>query len=65
MIKHDVSPVTVVTTCTRCPWWSAFSFSMDEAEQREIDHNVGIHEMNYSRASDAVRKRHQRARHAV
>lgn len=65
MIKHDVTPVTVVTTCTRCPWWSSLSFSPDEAGQREISHNMDIHGMNWSRASDAVRKRQERARHAV
>lgn len=65
MIRHDISSLTVVTTCTRCTWWSALSFSVDEADRCEINHNMKIHEMNYSRASDAVRKRDLRARHAV
>ncbi len=65
MIKHDRGEVSVVTSCTRCPHWRAFSWGMKEAERREIAHNMLVHEMNYSRASDAVRKRRERARHAV
>lgn len=63
MIKHDVSDRSVVTTCTRCPHWSAFSFDVDEAERREVNHNMVVHEMNRSRASDAIRQR--KVRHAV
>lgn len=68
MIKHDVGDKSVVTTCTKCPFWRSFSWGMDEAERREIAHNMLVHEMNRSRASDAVRQRHARAarsRHAV
>lgn len=68
MIKHDISDRSVVTTCTHCPFWASFSFDIDEAERREINHNMVIHDMNRSRASDAVRQRRnrrERARHAV
>lgn len=61
MIKHDRGDVSVVTSCTKCPHWKAFSWGMEEAERREIAHNMLVHEMNRSRASDAVRKRRERA----
>lgn len=64
MIKHDISDRSVVTTCTRCPFWASFSFDLEEAERREINHNMLVHEMSRSRASDAVRMRARRARHA-
>ena len=64
-IKHDISDRSVVTTCTRCPFWASFSFDLDEAERREVNHNLQVHEMKAKAASAAVKKRHQRARHAA
>lgn len=69
MIKHDISDRSVVTTCTKCPYWASFSFDVEEAEKREVNHNMLVHEMTRARASDAIRQRHLRAatrrRHAV
>lgn len=65
MIRHDQSDVSVVTTCTDCPWWSRFSFTLAEAEAAEVAHNMLVHGMEPSRASAAARIRHRRARHAV
>lgn len=65
MIKHDISDRSVVTTCTQCPYWASFSFDIDEAERREINHNMSVHGMDSRAAKAAAKKRHQRARHAA
>jgi hypothetical protein len=64
MIRHDKTSISVVTTCTKCAHWSAFSFSLAEAEEREINHNMLFHNMERSVASQAVWKRRQRRRRA-
>ena len=65
-IKHDISPVSVVTTCTECEWWHAFSFTHDEARRRGASHQIGVHGWKPSRAHEAERKAAtRRERHAV
>ena len=56
MIKQDRSPVSVVTTCTDCEHWYAFSFDLDEARRRGANHLVLVHEVEPARALEATRK---------
>jgi hypothetical protein len=66
MIKHDISPVSVVTTCTECPHWQAFSFDLEEADRRRANHLIAVHGVEPARALEASRKRAtRRSRHAV
>lgn len=66
MIKQDRSRVSVVTTCTDCPHWQAFSFDLDEARRRAANHLILVHETEQARALEATRKAAtRRKRHAV
>ena len=66
MIKHDRTPVSVVTTCTECDHWRPFSFTLDEARQRAANHLVIAHNVEPARAHEAIRKAAtRRERHAV
>lgn len=65
MIKHDRSDVSIVTTCTECPWWFAFNFDRDKADASGTNHKINVHGFPESRALDTVRARARRARHAV
>jgi hypothetical protein len=63
MINHDRSPVSVVTTCTECPYWQSFSFDLEEASRRGANHLSVVHDVQPSRAAEPNRKR--AARHAA
>ena len=66
MIKQDRSPVSVVTTCTDCEHWQAFSFDLDEARRRGANHLVLVHDVEPARALEATRKAAtRRERHAA
>lgn len=56
MIQQDRTPVSVVTTCTECPHWQAFSFDLDEARTRAANHLIVVHEVEPARAHEPVRK---------
>lgn len=66
MIQHDISPVSVVTTCAACPHTSLFSFTRDEARERAANHLENVHGVEPARAREAARKAAtRRARHAA
>lgn len=65
MIRHDRSAVSIVTTCTECPYWFAFNFDRDLAEESAIRHKINGHDVPEGRARDTARKRAARSRHAV
>lgn len=66
MIRHDVSPLSVVTTCSRCPHWSAFAFSLDDARERGIEHKINVHDVAPARARfDAMRQATRRGSRAT
>lgn len=56
-ITHDRSPVSVVTTCSECPFWTAFSFTLEEANNRAANHKILVHGIEPGRAHEANRKR--------
>ena len=65
MIKQDRSPVSVVTTCTDCPHWQAFSFDLDEARRRAGNHLILVHDVEPSTANDATRLAETRRQRAL
>ena len=65
MIKQDRSPVSVVTTCTDCPHWQAFSFDLDEARRRAANHMILVHDFEPSTANDATRLAETRRQRAL
>ena len=65
MIKHDRSDVSIVTTCTDCPWWFAFNFDTDLADEAAIRHKINVHDQPEAKARNAARERARRARHAA
>lgn len=68
-ITHDRSPVSVVTTCDECPYWIAFSFNLEEANNRAATHKMLVHDIEPSRANEANRiratRRERRAMQSV
>lgn len=64
-IRHDRSAVSIVTTCSRCPHWYAFSFDIADADERAAQHKINVHDVPESRARKLARDRADRARHAV
>lgn len=56
MMKIDSTKVSVVVTCDRCPWWSAFAWTRDEAWIVAARHEERTHPGD-KQARDAVRKR--------
>ncbi len=56
-ITHDRSPVSVVTFCDECPYWRAFSFTLEEANQRAANHKITVHDIEPARANEPNRKR--------
>ena len=65
MIKQDRSPVSVVTTCTDCPRWQAFSFDLDEARRRAANHMILVHDVEPSTANEATRLAETRRQRAL
>ena len=65
MIKQDRSPVSVVTTCTDCPHWQAFSFDLDEARRRAANHLILVHDVEPSTANGATRLAETRRQRAL
>lgn len=66
MIQQDRSPVSVVTSCTDCPHWRAFSFDLEEARRRAANHLIIVHDIEPARAHEAIRKAAtRRERHAA
>ena len=65
MIKQDRSPVSVVTTCTDCPPWQAFSFDLDEARRRAANHLILVHDVEPSNANGATRLAETRRQRAL
>lgn len=63
-VTHDPSPVSVVTTCSECPWWRALSLSREAADDCKINHLVMVHDIEPNIAADFIRKRATR-RHAA
>lgn len=64
-IRHDRSATSIVTTCSACPYWYAFSFDMADADERAAAHRIRVHDVPESRARRQARERAGRARHAV
>lgn len=56
MIRHDVSPISVVTICTDCPHWSAFSFTLTAARGVAERHKMDVHDVPEWRAKEAARR---------
>jgi hypothetical protein len=64
-IRHDRSAVSIVTTCSDCPHWFAFSFDIADADERAALHRINVHDVPESRARRQSRERDSRTRHAV
>lgn len=63
-IRLDVSDITVVVTCTRCPWWSAIRFGgYEQGHECAAAHERLLHEQETEQARKAYRR--WRARHAA
>ena len=60
MIRHDRSNVSIVTTCTDCPWWYAFSFELERAEDSAIWHRINVHGLPEGKAMNTRRERERR-----
>lgn len=65
MIRHDRSATSIVTTCTDCPFWYAFNFDDDLADEAAIRHRINVHQVPEAKAREAARARARRARHAA
>lgn len=44
MIKLDFTNHSVVVTCDKCPWWSAFAFDREEGWTTARRHELAFHE---------------------
>jgi len=64
-IRHDRSAVSIVTTCSECPHWYAFSFEVEKADESAIRHKIHVHGMPEARAHKLAHDRARRARHAA
>ena len=64
-IRHDRSAVSIVTTCTECPYWFAFNFDPAFADESAVRHKINAHDMPEAKARNAQRERARRKRHAV
>jgi hypothetical protein len=64
-VRHDRSAHSIVTVCSECPHWFAFSFDIADADERAAQHKVNVHGMPESRARKLARDRADRARHAA
>ena len=42
-IRLDSTRVSVVVTCTLCPWWSAFAFTKEEGWAAAGTHEEQVH----------------------
>ncbi len=65
-IKHDVSTVSIVSTCTECPraWW-AFNFDREHAFTSGENHLINAHGVEPNKAGEARRSFDRRKRHAA
>lgn len=63
-IKHDVSDESIVTQCTECSYWSAFSWTRDEAFRVGETHLINVHHHTQEQAANARRQYNWRRRHA-
>ena len=59
-ITHDRSDRSVVSICDECPHRRMFSFTIDEARSRAVNHRITVHDEEPARAREAERKRHAR-----
>lgn len=61
----DDRTISVVITCTDCPWWSALRLSRSEAHTCAVDHER-VHHPGQDQAWEAARRwrRRQRERQA-
>jgi hypothetical protein len=64
-IRHDSTDISTVTTCSECPYWSSFSSSRDEAEERAARHRMNVHGLPEARARRAGRDAEAKARDAA
>lgn len=64
MIRHDVSNESVVTKCTDCDYWAAFSWTKEEAFRVGETHLMRVHGVSQEVAANARRQHRYRQRHA-
>lgn len=59
-IKLDATRISVVVTCTGCPWWFGFALDKIEGWQVGARHQTDHHPSNQQAAQNliAARKRH-------
>lgn len=63
-IRHDISDESIVTICTECGYWSAFSWTRAEAFTVGEMHLINVHGISQEAAANARRQYNYRRRHA-